>query len=61
MRLAMLAAFAMAVHAQERVSVRVLLGVTDTASTVWDGSVQSDGATVDITAVVCPRPRSRAG
>jgi hypothetical protein len=35
------------VHAQERVSVRILLGATDTASTVWDGSVQANGATVE--------------
>jgi hypothetical protein len=47
MRLGILIACAMAVHGQERASVRILLGVTDTASAVWDGSVQADGAAVE--------------
>jgi len=46
-RLAILAACAMMAHAQERVSVRILLGATDTASADWSGSVKADGATVE--------------
>ena len=46
-RLAAGLVLAYAVHAQDRVSVRILLGVTDTASSVWDGSLTADGATVD--------------
>jgi hypothetical protein len=47
MRLAILVVCGIALHAQERVSVRILLGVTDTESAVWDGSVQADGAAVE--------------
>src|SRR5579864_5518055 len=46
LRLTLLPALAIAAHAQNLASVRVLLGTSDTASTNWDGSVQADGATV---------------
>jgi hypothetical protein len=34
------------IQAQGLVSIRVLLGITDTESTTWDGSVQAGGASV---------------
>ena len=46
LRLAIGFIVALAANAQDRVSVRILLGVNDTASTVWDGSVAADGASV---------------
>jgi hypothetical protein len=45
-RLAIFLFAAMSAYAQERVSVRILLGITDTAATVWDGSVAAEGASV---------------
>jgi len=44
--LAWLPALVAAAHAQNPVSVRVLLGASDKVSTNWDGSVQADGGTV---------------
>ena len=46
LRLAWLPALVLAAHAQNAVSVRVLLGTNDTASTNWDGSAEADGASV---------------
>jgi hypothetical protein len=49
MRLALVLVFALGLQAQNAVSVRVLLGVTDHAPARWDGSVEARGA--DVTAL----------
>ena len=38
--------FALGIHAQDRISLRILFGTQDTTSTVWDGSITADGASV---------------
>ena len=43
-----LSAFALPLAAQAPVSVRILLGVTDTESTKWDGSIQAKGAAIKL-------------
>src|SRR5437588_6136561 len=45
-RLVMLAGIAAMAGAQTPISVRVLLGATDTQAVKWDGSVQAQDATV---------------
>src|ERR1017187_3800233 len=45
-RLLLLLGVAMSAGAQAAMSIRVLLGVTDTASASWDGSVSARGASI---------------
>jgi len=45
-RLTWFPALVLAAHAQNPISIRVLVGTSDTVSTNWDGSVQADGAAV---------------
>jgi hypothetical protein len=46
MKLAAMVLLAAALYAQNPVSVRVLLGTSDTSATRWDGSVEAEGADV---------------
>src|SRR5215468_8221188 len=45
-RLLAVAAIAASASAQNPVTIRVLLGATDTESTTWDGGVRAQGASI---------------